>query len=288
MVPAPPDQVFGLISETSRYSEWVTGTDAVTRTDGPAREGSTYDEVNPILGPWKAKTSWRVVEHEVPRRSRHETGDIPLSSHFQVVMEVAAEGDGSRVTITLRGEPSMGPLGAASRRSCADRSTATTGARCRPSRSWPRGSWARSRLARSGRCDSELLERVGKAIGFSPEGRPVRVWVRGMPGGRRDRGGPRDDHGGPRRRARCSTCGRRTVAARGASRGRLGAAGTVVQLHLGRRLRVGRRGARGASGRWFIRLGTPAPHGRGALTSDPDSMLFTHPGRVPTSPPRHP
>jgi hypothetical protein len=28
-----------------------------------------------------------------------------------------------------------------------------------------------------------LLERVGNALGFSPEGRAVRVWVRGMPGG---------------------------------------------------------------------------------------------------------
>jgi hypothetical protein len=27
-----------------------------------------------------------------------------------------------------------------------------------------------------------LLERVGSAIGFSPEGREVRVWVEGMPG----------------------------------------------------------------------------------------------------------
>jgi hypothetical protein len=27
-----------------------------------------------------------------------------------------------------------------------------------------------------------LLERVGRAIGFSPEGREVRVWVKGMPG----------------------------------------------------------------------------------------------------------
>jgi len=112
IVPASPDQVFGLISETARYSEWVTGTDAVTRTDGPAREGSTYDEINPILGPWKAKTHWRVVEHEAPRRTRHETGDIPLSSHFQVLIEVDPEGDGSRVTMTLHGEPSMGPLGA--------------------------------------------------------------------------------------------------------------------------------------------------------------------------------
>ncbi len=28
-----------------------------------------------------------------------------------------------------------------------------------------------------------VLERVGSALGFSPEGRAVRVWVRGMPGG---------------------------------------------------------------------------------------------------------
>jgi carbon monoxide dehydrogenase subunit G len=112
IVPASPDQVFELISDTARYSEWVTGTDSVTRTDGPAAEGSTYDEINPVLGPWRAKTHWRVVEHEVPRRSRHETGDIPLSSHFEVVMEVAPEGDASRVTLTLRGEPALGPVGA--------------------------------------------------------------------------------------------------------------------------------------------------------------------------------
>jgi carbon monoxide dehydrogenase subunit G len=111
IVSAPPDRVFELLSDTARYSEWVTGTDAVTRTDGPASEGSTYDEINPILGPWKAKTHWRVVEHSPPRLSRHETGDIPLSSHFEVVMEVAPEGEGSMVTQTLRGTPSLGPIG---------------------------------------------------------------------------------------------------------------------------------------------------------------------------------
>jgi carbon monoxide dehydrogenase subunit G len=112
IVAASANDVFALLSDTARYSEWVTGTDAVTRTDGPAVEGSTYDDVNPVLGPWKAKTHWRGVEHEAPRRSRHETGDIPLSSHFQVVMEVAPEGDASRVTLTLRGEPALGPVGA--------------------------------------------------------------------------------------------------------------------------------------------------------------------------------
>ena len=112
VVPASQEQVFELLSDTARYSEWVTGTNAVTRTDGPAREGSTYDEVNPILGPWKASTTWRVVEHEPPRRSVHTTGDIPLSSRFDVVMEVAPEGDASEVTMTLRGEPALGPIGA--------------------------------------------------------------------------------------------------------------------------------------------------------------------------------
>jgi carbon monoxide dehydrogenase subunit G len=112
VVPAPPESVFGLLCDTERYPEWVTGTNAVTRTDGPASEGSTYDEVNPILGPWKASTRWRVVSHEPPRRTVHRTGDIPLSSSFEVVMEVAPEGDASRVTITLRGEPAVGPLGA--------------------------------------------------------------------------------------------------------------------------------------------------------------------------------
>jgi carbon monoxide dehydrogenase subunit G len=112
VVPASQERVFELLSDTARYSEWVTGTNAVTRTDGPAREGSTYDEVNPILGPLKASTKWHVVDYEPPRRQRHTTTDIPLSSRFEVIMEVAAEGDVSEVTLTLQGEPAMGPVGA--------------------------------------------------------------------------------------------------------------------------------------------------------------------------------
>lgn len=112
VVTAPQADVFELLSDTARYSEWVTGTDAVTRTDGHAAEGSTYDEINPILGPWKVNTKWRVVEYEAPRRQVHTSGDLPLSSTFEVVMEVAPEGDASRVTMTLRGEPAIGPIGA--------------------------------------------------------------------------------------------------------------------------------------------------------------------------------
>ena len=51
------------------------------------------------------------MEHEAPRRTVHRTSDIPLSREFEVVMEVAGEGDASEVTTTLRGEPAYGPLG---------------------------------------------------------------------------------------------------------------------------------------------------------------------------------
>jgi carbon monoxide dehydrogenase subunit G len=113
VVPAPAERVFALLCDTARYPEWVAGTDEVTRTDGPAVEGSTYDEVNPVLGPWKASTKWRVIEHTPPRRSVHVTSDIPLSSRFEVVMEVASEGEEtSEVVLTLRGQPSLGPVGA--------------------------------------------------------------------------------------------------------------------------------------------------------------------------------
>ena len=41
-------------------------------------------------------------------------GDIALSREFEVVMEVAGEGDVSEVTVTLRGEPATGRWGRSS------------------------------------------------------------------------------------------------------------------------------------------------------------------------------
>jgi len=84
----------------------------VTRTDGPARQGSTYDETNPIIGPWRAKTRWTVIEFDAPRRQTHRSQDVPFASEFLVTIDVAPSGDGSEVTMTLRATPSLGALGA--------------------------------------------------------------------------------------------------------------------------------------------------------------------------------
>jgi len=41
VIATTPEKLWELVSDTSRYADWVTGTAAVTRTDGQAREGST-------------------------------------------------------------------------------------------------------------------------------------------------------------------------------------------------------------------------------------------------------
>ena len=112
-VAAPPERAWEVLCDTARYAEWVEGTDEVTRTDGPAAPGSTYDEVNPVLGPWKAKTHWTVTEFDPPRRQVHSADGIPGAKSFEVVMEVVPVADACEVTMTLRGETGLGPLGAA-------------------------------------------------------------------------------------------------------------------------------------------------------------------------------
>jgi carbon monoxide dehydrogenase subunit G len=112
-VAVPPEQLWELLCDTRRFAEWVEGTEAVTRTDGPAAVGVSYAEVNPIVGPWKAKAEWTVIEFDAPRRQVHRSEDIPLAGEFLVIMEVASTGEGSVVTHTLRATSSHGPLGAA-------------------------------------------------------------------------------------------------------------------------------------------------------------------------------
>jgi hypothetical protein len=109
---AQPAKLWELVCDTSRYPEWVVATAAVTRTDGPARQGSTYDEINPIMGPWRTKTRWTVVEFDPPNRMVHRSEDVPFASEYLIIVDLAPSGDGSEITLTLRVSPSLGALGA--------------------------------------------------------------------------------------------------------------------------------------------------------------------------------
>ena len=147
VVAATPAETWELASDTSRYAEWVAGTAAATRTDGPARQGSTYDESNPIMGPWRPKTRWTVIEFDAPRRQIHRSEDIPFASEFLVAIDVAPSGDGSEVTMTLRATPSLGALGRASFGSERARRAKTTSALSRGSPNSPEVRRTRQRFA---------------------------------------------------------------------------------------------------------------------------------------------
>ena len=112
-IAATPERGWELVCDTSRHAEWVAATAAVSRTDGPASKGSTYDDVNPIVGPWRAKTRWTVIEFD-PHRQVHRSEDIPFASEWLVITEIAPSGDGREVTSTLRAQPALGLLGRAS------------------------------------------------------------------------------------------------------------------------------------------------------------------------------
>jgi len=110
-VAAPRERVWELLSDTTRYPEYVEGTIEVTRTDGPARLGSTYDERNRGLGPWKPRTHWRVVEFDAPSRQVHEASGLPMVEGMRFIAELAPAGDATDVSLSLEYTP-KGPLGA--------------------------------------------------------------------------------------------------------------------------------------------------------------------------------
>jgi carbon monoxide dehydrogenase subunit G len=111
VLPAAPEHVWDIVCDTSRYAEWVERTDAVPRSVGPVCQGSVYQEVNPVLGPWKARTTWTVVEFAPPVRQVHTSEDVPLARRFDVMIELAPDGAATRMTLTLRATHALGPAG---------------------------------------------------------------------------------------------------------------------------------------------------------------------------------
>lgn len=111
-VHAPPEQVWEIACDTSRYAEWVESTLQVTRTDGPARLGATYDERTRISGPWKASTHWRVTEFDAPRRQVHAGEGVATAKDMAVIIELAPSGPNTHLTLTIRYTPRYGVIGA--------------------------------------------------------------------------------------------------------------------------------------------------------------------------------
>jgi carbon monoxide dehydrogenase subunit G len=112
-IPAPPERVWEMVSDTSRYAEWVENTLQVVRTDGPARVGSTYDEITRLVGPWKTSTRWRITEFVPIRLQVHEGAGVITARQMAVIIELAPAGENTHLTLTIRTTPRFGAIGSA-------------------------------------------------------------------------------------------------------------------------------------------------------------------------------
>ena len=111
VIPAPSEQIWRVLDDTSRYAEWVPQTLEVTHNDGEAVVGATYDERNAVVGPIKGSSHWRVVERDPGRYSLHEGEGLPLVSNISIEFRTEPAGESTEVTSTLRYDPTLGPLG---------------------------------------------------------------------------------------------------------------------------------------------------------------------------------
>lgn len=111
IVRAPREAVWELLSDTSRYHEYVPGTVEVTRSDGQARLGATYDERNKIVGPITARSHWEVVEFDPPHRQLHRGEGIAIADAMSIELATTPQDQATEVTFTLRITPGLGPIG---------------------------------------------------------------------------------------------------------------------------------------------------------------------------------
>ena len=112
IIPAPPERVWELACDISRYPEWVENTLRMIHVDGPARLGATMEELTRIAGPWKAVTRWRVTQFDPPRRQVQAGEGVTMAKDMAVIIELSPAGADTKFTLTVCYTPRFGPIGA--------------------------------------------------------------------------------------------------------------------------------------------------------------------------------
>ena len=111
VIPAPAEEIWRVLDDTRRYAEWVPQTLEVTRSDGEAALGATYDEKNQVVGPIKGSSRWKIVERDEGRFSRHEGEGLPLVKNVSIEWSTQPAGGSTEITSTLHYDTMYGPVG---------------------------------------------------------------------------------------------------------------------------------------------------------------------------------
>ncbi len=109
----PAGDVFAVLADVSKNARWSSSAvEGLQTSPGPVAVGTTAREVSTFLGR-RIEVDSVVTEFLAGRRLAYRTtgGPFPFSGSF----DVAAEGDGARVTATFEATPSdvlafLGPL----------------------------------------------------------------------------------------------------------------------------------------------------------------------------------
>jgi carbon monoxide dehydrogenase subunit G len=103
------DEVWDLVSDLTRYAEWVHGTLEVLDADPVAVVGARYTERNRVVGPISACSEWRVESLDRARgEQRHVTDGVPGVRDFAVTVRIAPTAAGTRVELALSGQVGAG------------------------------------------------------------------------------------------------------------------------------------------------------------------------------------
>ena len=115
-IDAPPEKVWEVVMDPSRFSEWVTIHRKVHSADtGPPHEGAKMEQTLCLRGA-NFKVKWELAECRSPSHATWE-GRGPMHSHARTVYDLNSDGDGgTRFHYTNEFKAPGGPFGAAASR----------------------------------------------------------------------------------------------------------------------------------------------------------------------------
>ncbi len=94
-IASPPERIFELIEDPSRYPEIADPTDRMIDVgEGPMRAGYVYKEYGGVP-PFKGESEWTVVDWDPPRRTVHIGDDGSATMHLTIT--VTPTGGGCRL-----------------------------------------------------------------------------------------------------------------------------------------------------------------------------------------------
>jgi uncharacterized protein YndB with AHSA1/START domain len=109
-ISAPPEQVWALATDWSRYGEWNITHSGFPQGLPPAEQGATFTERITIMG-MPGEASWKVREFSAPVRTAWD-GEGPMGIRLGTRLELAPAAEGTTVSIevSFEGGPLSGPV----------------------------------------------------------------------------------------------------------------------------------------------------------------------------------